>query len=208
MKSVADEWERPVSNVPTPAPAGDPAVKAAKERQRIFVKEVAGRYGAIYQEMISRPRVFPSGNQRYKVGPQHFNKTVISPEREGTTSSLHSHMDVYVPGAESQKHAHMNSAVFYILEGEGYDIHDGRRIDWKAGDAVIVEPGCVHQHFNASETEFARMLVIKAKPLFVFASLIYQKGIIPNHKEPVAGYEDVDPDVIDPFVRMMLEETR
>ena len=44
----------------------------------------------------------------------------------------------------------MNEAAFYILDGEGYEIHDGIRYDWKAGDVAIVHNNCVHQHFNAS----------------------------------------------------------
>ncbi|HEX3649036.1 MAG TPA: hypothetical protein VHV49_11455, partial [Pseudonocardiaceae bacterium] len=83
------------------------------------------------------------------------------------------------------------------------DVHDGKRLDWQAGDVVIVEPGCVHQHFNASDTEFARMVVLKAKPLFIFASLIYQRMIVKNAKDPVPGYEDVDPAEIDPYVRRL-----
>lgn len=176
-----------------------------KERRRVFVREVAGRYGSIYQDMFSRPRVFHSGETPYRGGPQHYNKTVIGPERDGSPHSIHSHLDIYVPGARSQRHAHMNSAVFYILEGRGYDVHDGKRLDWQAGDVVIVEPGCVHQHFNASDTEFARMVVLKAKPLFIFASLIYQKMIVKNAKDPVPGYENVDPAEIDPYIRQLFD---
>ena len=47
-----------------------------------------------------------------------------------------------------QKHGHLNSAVFYVLKGHGHDIHDGRHMQWKAGDVMLVENGCVHQHFN------------------------------------------------------------
>ena len=53
------------------------------------------------------------------------------------------------PGGRSQKHGHVNEAAFYILDGEGYEIHDGVRYDWKAGDVAIVHNNCVHQHFNA-----------------------------------------------------------
>lgn len=181
------------------------AEEAEKERRRVFVREVAGRYGSIYRDMFERPRVFHSGQTPYRGGPQHFNKTVIGPERDGSPHSIHSHLDIYVPGARSQRHAHMNSAVFYILEGRGYDVHDGKRLDWQAGDVVIVEPGCVHQHFNASDSEYARMVVLKAKPLFIFASLIYQKMIVKNAKDPVPGYEDVDPTEIDPYMRELLD---
>ena len=29
--------------------------------------------------------------------------------------------------------------VFFVLKGKGHDVHDGRRYDWEAGDALIVE---------------------------------------------------------------------
>ena len=54
----------------------------------------------------------------------------------------------FAPGGYGQKHGHMNSAVFYVLKGKGHDVHDGRRLDWEAGDALIVENACVHQHFS------------------------------------------------------------
>jgi quercetin dioxygenase-like cupin family protein len=31
----------------------------------------------------------------------------------------------------------VNEAAFYILDGEGYEVHDGIRYDWKAGDVAI-----------------------------------------------------------------------
>ena len=173
--------------------------KQLEDRERLFVRELSGRYGEIYKAMFEGPRVFHSTDVEYRGGPQHFNKTIVSPEIPGAAPMFHSHLDIYVPGSRSQKHAHMNSAVFYILEGTGYDIHDGKRLDWKAGDVVIVEPGCVHQHFNASTTEFVRILVIKAKPVFMFADLIYQRMIVRNEKVPVPGYENVDPEALDPF---------
>lgn len=180
---------------------GSEAVADIEEHRRIFVHEVAGKYSKIYERLFAGPRVYHSRDQSYRGGPQHWTKSVIDPGRVDVTQMFHSHLDIYVPGAISQRHAHMNSAVFYILEGFGHDEHDGKRIDWKAGDVVIVEPGCVHQHFNDSDTEFARMVVIKPKPLFIFTNLVYQKMIVPNSKVPVPGYEDVDPDEIDPFSR-------
>jgi mannose-6-phosphate isomerase-like protein (cupin superfamily) len=175
--------------------------KQLEDRERIFVREISGRYGEISKDLFEGPRVFHSTDVEYRGGPQHFNKTIVSPEVAGASQIFHSHLDIYVPGSRSQKHAHMNSAVFYILEGRGHDIHDGKRLDWKAGDVVIVEPGCVHQHFNDSDTEFVRTLVIKAKPVFMFTELIFQKMIERNLKVPVPGYEDVDAEAVDPFYR-------
>ncbi len=46
---------------------------------------------------------------------------------------------------------------------------------WKAGDVMIVENGCVHQHFNDDPENEAILLVFKAKPLFLFMHLLFQK---------------------------------
>ena len=73
--------------------------------------------------------------------------------------------NVIAPMGTGQRHGHMNSAIFYCLRGKGYDIHDGKRFDYEAGDVMVVENGCVHQHFNASETEDLVLLVMKASKM-------------------------------------------
>ena len=83
--------------------------------------------------------------------------------------------------------------MFYILDGVGYEIHDGVRYDWKAGDAVIVHANCVHQHFNADLQRPARALVIKSKPMYMFMNLLFQKRVISKPKEPAPGAEGFAP---------------
>ena len=88
----------------------------------------------------------------------------------------------------------MNSAVFYILDGKGHDVHDGVRYDWEAGDVCIVDNGCVHQHFNDDPDRPAHILIFKAKPLFAFFNLLMQKVV--NFPPEVAkpGFENFDPE--------------
>ncbi len=87
----------------------------------------------------------------------------------------------------------MNSAIFYCLRGKGYDIHDGRRFDYAAGDIMVVENGCVHQHFNASDSEDLVLLVMKAKPLFLFMHMLFQKIVeYPSDTLP-EGCQDYTP---------------
>jgi gentisate 1,2-dioxygenase len=90
----------------------------------------------------------------------------------------------------------MNEAVFYILDGKGYDIHDGKRYDWKAGDICIVHNACVHQHFNADEQNFARALIIKSKPLYLFMNMMFQEVVEEQPKTPVSGYENFEPSIL------------
>ncbi len=107
----------------------------------------------------------------------------MSSRRTGSARLFHIHLEEYGPGGKSQKHGHVNEAAFYILDGEGYEIHDGVRYDWKAGDVAIVHNNCVHQHFNASDSKPARALVLKTKPMFVFMNMLFQKTVEPRQDD-------------------------
>ena len=80
-----------------------------------------------------------------------------------------------------------------MLKGRGHDIHDGRRIEWKAGDVMFVENGCVHQHFNDDLENEAILLVFKAKPLFLFMHLLFQKIVEWPPDEAPTGQENYQP---------------
>jgi len=125
-------------------------------------------------------------------GPQAYSRHYVEP-KDGITQTFHLHLEEYSPGGKSQKHGHVNEAAFYILDGQGYEIHDNIRYDWSAGDVAIVHNNCVHQHFNASETEPARALVIKTKPMYLFLNMLFQQTVEARHKDPVPGQEGFEP---------------
>lgn len=57
------------------------------------------------------------------------------------------------PGMNSGRHSHME-AVLYVLNGEGYSLIDGERIDWRKGTCFQVQgPQTVHQHYNTGQVE-------------------------------------------------------
>ena len=155
----------------------EPVVWARWQRKRTFVRALEGTYSHLTKDLLDQPRIYSSKDTPWKGGPALFGKHVISPGSARITQSIETHIEAYAPGAFSQKHGHLNSAAFYIIKGRGHDIHDGRRIEWKAGDVMFVENGCVHQHFNDDAHEEAIILVFKAKPLFLFMHLLYQKMI-------------------------------
>ena len=165
----------------------------AWQKKRTFVRALEGTYSDLTRELLDQPRVYSSKKVPWKGGPQHFGKFAISPSRNRVTQAIETHIEAYGPGAYGQKHGHLNSAVFYVLKGKGYDIHDGRRIEWKAGDVMIVENGCVHQHFNADKHNEATLLVFKAKPIFLFMHLFFQKMVEYPPKTLLEGYEDWRP---------------
>jgi len=162
----------------------------ASRKDRVFVRGIQGQY-SLKDELArlrSMPRVRKGSKIRFTDGPQTFSRHYVEP-KDGITQTFHLHLEEYSPGARSQKHGHVNEAAFYILDGEGYEIHDGVRYDWKAGDVAIVHNNCVHQHFNASATKPARALVIKTKPMFMFMNMLFQKQIEPRPAEPAPGAE-------------------
>ena len=164
------------------------------KKDRVFVRGVQGQYSL--KEELARLRAMPRVRKgkliRFNDGPQTYSRHYIEP-KDGVTQMFHLHLEEYAPGGRSQKHGHVNEAAFYILDGEGYEVHDGIRYDWKAGDIAIVHNNCVHQHFNASETKPARALVIKTKPMFMFMNMLFQKMVIPRPTAPHPGAENFKP---------------
>ena len=171
-----------------------PVVWERWQKKRTFVRALEGTYSHLTKELLDQPRVITSKDVPWKGGPNLYGKHVIAPGAAAKiTQSIESHIEAYAPGAYSQKHGHLNSACFYIIKGRGHDIHDGKRIDWKAGDVMFVENGCVHQHFNDDPDNEAILLVFKAKPLFLFMHLLYQKMISYPPNTLPKGHEDWTP---------------
>jgi quercetin dioxygenase-like cupin family protein len=59
----------------------------------------------------------------------------------------------YEPGARRRKHYHTGQVVFYVLQGAMSVQEDARDpITLNAGDSLLIKPGTVHAHWNASTT--------------------------------------------------------
>ena len=136
--------------------ADDPEIHPGTEshyhskKDRVFVRAIAGHY-RLKEELArlrSLPRVRKGKAIKFVDGPQAYSRHYIEP-KDGLGQTLHLHIEEYGPGGKSQKHGHVNEAAFYILDGRGYEIHDGIRYEWQAGDVAVVHNNCVHQHFNA-----------------------------------------------------------
>ncbi len=168
--------------------------RARWHMDRYFLRPVKGTYTELFKQTLAGDRVFSTGDMPFGGGPVAFTKFGVSPTVTDSTQAIETHIEVLAPGGCSQKHGHVNGAVMYILEGHGYDLHDGKRIDWKAGDILIVESCCVHEHYNLSSEEPVRILVMKAKPLFMLFRLFFQRMVRYAPKEPVPGFEGWHPD--------------
>src|SRR3954467_9767189 len=64
------------------------------------------------------------------------------------TQNLQVHFVEIPPGKSNHGHGHQNEAVFSILRGKGYEIHDDKKYPWEAGDLAVVHGDSVHRHFQ------------------------------------------------------------
>ncbi|HYU58035.1 MAG TPA: cupin domain-containing protein [Actinomycetota bacterium] len=159
--------------------------------ERVFVREVTARSYPLREfrrAMLDAPRV--RGPEVVTEGSLHRGDADVGHSGEAPTSrtwyrlspgdepfwtqTLQVHFVEIAPGGANRGHGHQNEAAFYVLEGRGYEIHDEERYEWERGDVAIVHSDCVHRHFNASDTERALLLVVKAKPLWMFLGLVQQ----------------------------------
>ena len=94
-------------------------------------------------------------------------------DEEFLTQTLQVHFVEIPPGSSNRGHGHQNEAAFYILQGKGYEIHDGERYDWEKDDLVVVHTDSVHRHYNDGD-ETALALVMKAKSMWMYFGLVQQ----------------------------------
>lgn len=161
---------------------------------RVFLRGIQGEYSLTQElrRLRAQPRVRRAEEIPFIDGPQAYSRHYLHPE-DGLGQTLHLHLEEYAPGGKSMLHFHVNEAVFYILDGRGFELHDGVRYDWEAGDVAVVPNHTVHQHNNADPDRPARVLVMKAKPMFIFMNMLFQKTVIPRPKEPSPTAPDFVP---------------
>ena len=87
----------------------------------------------------------------------------------------------------SGKHRHQGGLVIYVIDGEGYSVVDGERIDWAKGDLVLLplrEKGVEHQHFNTNPEKPALWMAFIHLPLKEYvASEMTQSEVSPEYKK-------------------------
>lgn len=160
---------------------------------RVHVRGLTADYSVSkeLERLKGMNRVIKAGDMPWEGGPRMFNKMILEP-RLGAHQSMFIHMKEILPGAMSQIHGHQNDAYMYVIEGAGFDLQDGVRLDWSAGDVAMIRGGTVHSHACTSDIP-ARVLIIKPKPLYLFLNLVYQRLCVPASKEPLPGWEGYKP---------------
>ena len=86
----------------------------------------------------------------------------------------------------SGKHRHQGGIAIFILQGHGYTVVDGKRIDWKKGDLILFPPkpnGVEHQHFNEDPSGSRWMAFIFLPMYDQIASYTQQIEFHPLYKD-------------------------
>jgi quercetin dioxygenase-like cupin family protein len=95
---------------------------------------------------LPRPSVDVPG-----ITPQVLSRTTV-PGAPGKLSIVT--RVTYEPSARVRKHYHTSQVFFYILQGTMAVQEEGKEpIMLKSGDYLLIKPGTVHAHLNASATE-------------------------------------------------------
>ncbi|APX89490.1 hypothetical protein BV394_06970 [Brevirhabdus pacifica] len=140
----------------------------------------------LYQQLLDDAEAAPARNaERKKVvhpeempwemSRQGLLKHLINEQMNTRIETMDAYMQIVPPGSRSGKHRHLAEEVLYVLEGQGYDMHQDceveitddfhwtpqdkvQKFEYEAGDVIYVPPNTIHQHFNASPDRPLRLI--------------------------------------------------
>lgn len=122
-----------------------------------------------------RKKVVKPEEMPWEMSRQGLLKHLINEEMNTRMETVDVYMQFIPPGSRSGKHRHLAEECLYVVEGEGYDLHQDcdveitdtyhwkaqdevQRFDWEAGDVIYVPPNTIHQHFNANPDKPVRLI--------------------------------------------------
>ena len=142
------------------------------ELERTRVRErgapVENAYEALFQRITrfnerqqQGPVVIKPSDRQWEVSRQGRILWYLHPEMYKDTPLQDWFVFVHDIRTHSGKHRHQGGLALFVLEGEGYSTVTGERVDWAAGDLILLPllPEEVeHQHFNRNPGKPCRWL--------------------------------------------------
>lgn len=144
------EWERVAMR--EPEPGKETSYDKGMRRQKEFV-----------DRQLNGQLVIHDKDRQWETTRQGRIKFYAYLEATPDTVLQDFKMFVHDVRRHSGKHVHQGGLIIYVLEGEGWTVIDGERVDWEAGDMMLlpIKPGGVeHQHFNKKPDQGCRWLAI------------------------------------------------
>ena len=140
----------------------------------------------LYQQLLDDATSAPARNAKRKkvvkpedmpweMSRQGLLKHLLNEGMNTRMETVDAYMQIIPPGSHSGKHRHLAEECLYVVEGQGYDLHQDcdveitdtyhwtpqaevKRFDWQAGDVIYIPPNTIHQHFNASAQRPVRLI--------------------------------------------------
>lgn len=78
----------------------------------------------------------------------------------GQNHILQTEIITMFPHTKILPHLHFTEQVLYVIQGNGYSIVDGERIDTRAGEVYHWKAGVTHEMFNPDSIDFRGLLII------------------------------------------------
>jgi mannose-6-phosphate isomerase-like protein (cupin superfamily) len=171
-----------------------------------FYKQNLAETAAYIEDYYSnRLKVVKAKDMPFENSPHGILKHMIHEKMNTVENCVDIYMQFLPGGWASGKHRHLAEEVFFVAEGEGYDLHwdvsfsvdvkfswewapEPKKFEWKRGDFVYIPPYVAHQHFNADPKNPARIIVCHNRILKAMGAAWYEQ------LEPYDGYDpDADP---------------
>jgi quercetin dioxygenase-like cupin family protein len=122
-----------------------------------------------------RRKVVTPEQMPWEMARQGILKHLINEGMSTRMETVDAYMQIIPPGGRSGKHRHLAEECLYVLEGNGYDLHQDcdveitdtyhwtaqeqvQRFEWEAGDVIYIPPNTIHQHFNADPARPVRLI--------------------------------------------------
>jgi len=140
----------------------------------------------IYQGMLDDVAAQPARNAKRKkivhpedmpweMARQGLLKHLLNEQLNTRMETVDAYMQIIPPGSRSGRHRHLAEECLYVVEGQGYDLHQDcdveitdtyhwkpqaevKRYEWEAGDVIYIPPNTIHQHFNADPAKPVRLI--------------------------------------------------
>jgi gentisate 1,2-dioxygenase len=77
---------------------------------------------------------------------------MVHPGTQTATNHAWIYFQQIEPGSRSGQHRHVAEELILVLEGKGYDVHDGERWNWQQGDLICIPTMTTHQHFSLGDS--------------------------------------------------------
>lgn len=134
----------------------------------------------------------PKDYQTYRISPQDSNRLAIIFDTASANTSLTCCVEIFDVGGETPPNRHQWAVeMFFVLKGEGQAICDGKSVEIKAGDSLLVPPTGTHLLKNTGSSRLYTLTIMV--PNEDFAELIRSGTPVELDEEDMAVLGRLDP---------------